>query len=400
VSTGALSIRFVGSQAEIPSGLWDACFPPPLEGRWWYETLEASGLEDQFTFAYAVIEADGTPAGIAPVFLMRVPLGLAVPDWLRPFLEGPARVLPFLADPMTLFVGSPCADEGTVGLLPGIDRRDALLALQDALEAEAARRDAAMVIWKDFSEADEGDLDWLASQRRLFRLVGFPGTMVRIPGGRKENYLKALTSARRTSLKRKLRRSAERVSIDVEVIQNPDETTLGELFALFWQTYEKAGTKFERLNRRFFEVIAGKPVSHFVVLRERGSRDILAFRLCFVLGQRIINKFIGIDYRRPRDWMLYFRLWEAALDWSCAQGATEIQSGQTGYAAKIETGHALVPLTNYCRHRSGLMHWLFGLIATRITWKTLDDDLARYLAAHPEAKPAGHRAHANASPKN
>ena len=61
MSTGALSIRFVGSQAEIPAALWDACFPPPLEGRWWYETLEASGLEDQFTFAYAVIEQDGTP---------------------------------------------------------------------------------------------------------------------------------------------------------------------------------------------------------------------------------------------------------------------------------------------------------------------------------------------------
>lgn len=388
MSTGALSIRFVGSQAEVPAALWDACFPPPLEGRWWYETLEASGLEDQFTFAYAVIEQDGTPAGIAPVFLMRVPLGLAVPDWLRPFLEGPARVLPFLADPMTLFVGSPCADEGTVGLLPGIDRRAALLTLQDALEGEAQRRDAAMIIWKDFPQEDEDDLDWLAERRRLFRLVGFPGTMVTIPNGRKEDYLKALTSARRTSLKRKLRRSAERVTIDVEVIRNPDEKTLGELFALFWQTYEKAGTKFERLNRRFFEVIAAKPVSHFVVLRERASREILAFRLCFVLGERIINKFIGIDYRRPRDWMLYFRLWEAALDWSCAQGASEIQSGQTGYAAKIETGHALVPLTNYCRHRSGVMHWLFGLIATRVSWKTLDDDLARYLAAHPEANAA------------
>jgi len=400
VSTGALSIRFVGSQAEVPAALWDACFPPPLEGRWWYETLEASGLEDQFTFAYAVIEQDGTPAGIAPVFLMRVPLGLAVPDWLRPFLEGPARVLPFLADPMTLFVGSPCADEGTVGLLPGIDRRAALLALQDALETEAKRRDAAMIIWKDFPQEDEDDLDWLAERRRLFRLVGFPGTMVTIPNGRKEDYLKALTSARRTSLKRKLRRSAERVTIDVEVIRNPDEKTLGELFALFWQTYEKAGTKFERLNRRFFEVIAGKPVSHFVVLRERASREILAFRLCFVLGERIINKFIGIDYRRPRDWMLYFRLWEAALDWSCAQGASEIQSGQTGYAAKIETGHALVPLTNYCRHRSGVMHWLFALIATRITWKTLDDDLARYLAAHPEAKAASAGARSGATLKD
>jgi hypothetical protein len=113
-----------------------------------------------------------------------------------------------------------------------------------------------------------------------------------------------------------------------------------------------------------------------------------------VLGKRIINKFIGIDYRRPRDWMLYFRLWEAALDWGCAQGATSIQSGQTGYAAKIEIGHRLVPLTNYCQHRNRLLHWVFGLFGGRVTWQSLDDDLAHFLKAHPEADAPG-RPHAD-----
>lgn len=385
----ALSIRFAASEAEIPAALWDACFSPPLEGRWWYQALEASGLEDQFTFAYAVIQEGERPIGIAPVFVMKVPLGLAVPEWLRPILAIPARTLPFLADPRTLFVGSPCAEEGTVGLLPEVDRRAALLALQDALEAEARRRDAAMIIWKDFPSDDEADLAWLAGQRRLFRLTGFPGTMIDIPRPTKDAYYASLKSSHRTSLKRKLRRSAERVDITVEVIQNPDDKALAEIFALFWQTYEKAPTKFERLTRAFFEAIAAKPVAHFVLLRERQSGDLIAFKLCFALGDRVIHKFIGIDYRRPRDWMLYFRLWDATLDWCLARGATSIQTGQTGYAAKLETGHRLVPLTNYCQHRNRFMHGLFGLIAKRIRWQTLDEDLARHLAAHPEADAAG-----------
>jgi Acetyltransferase (GNAT) domain len=389
VSGVALSVRFVASEAEIPATLWDACFPPPLEGRWWYQTLEASGLDDQFTFAYAVIHADERPVGIAPLFVMTVPLGLAVPEWLRPILSIPARTLPFLADPRTLFVGSPCGEEGTVGLLPEVDRRAALLVLQDALEAEARRRDAAMIIWKDFPQDDDEDFTSLASERRLFRLTGFPGTTIDIPGASKDAYYASLKSSHRTSLKRKLRRSAERVDILVEAIQGPDDTTLDKIFALFWQTYEKAPTKFERLNREFFAAIAAKPVSHFVLLRERQSGDLIAFKLCFALGDRVIHKFIGIDYRRPRDWMLYFRLWDATLDWCLARGATSIQTGQTGYAAKIETGHRLVPLTNYCQHRSRTMHGLFGLFAGRIRWQTLDDDLARHLAAHPEADAAG-----------
>jgi hypothetical protein len=385
----ALSIQFVASEAEIPAALWDACFPPPLEGHWWYETLEASGLDDQFTFAYAVIHADERPVGIAPLFVMTVPLGLAVPEWLRPILSIPARTLPFLADPRTLFVGSPCAEEGTLGLLPDIDRRAALLALQDALEAQAHRRDAAMIIWKDFPAEYEDDFTWLAGERRLFRLVGFPGTTIDIPKPTKDAYYASLKSSHRTSLKRKLRRSAERVDIGVEVIQHPDEKTLEEIFALFSQTYEKAPTKFERLNRRFFAAIAAKPASYFVLLRERQSCDLIAFKLCFAMGDRVIHKFIGIDYRRPRDWMLYFRLWDATLDWCLARGATSIQTGQTGYAGKIETGHRLVPLTNYCQHRSRFMHAVFALFAKRIRWQTLDDDLARHLAAHPEADAAG-----------
>ncbi|MBV9190202.1 MAG: hypothetical protein JOZ85_06945, partial [Betaproteobacteria bacterium] len=64
-------VSFTRSASDIDAALWDACFPPPLEGRWWYETLERSRLEDQFSFLYAVLRKDGTAVGIAPAFVMR-----------------------------------------------------------------------------------------------------------------------------------------------------------------------------------------------------------------------------------------------------------------------------------------------------------------------------------------
>jgi predicted N-acyltransferase len=156
------------------------------------------------------------------------------------------------------------------------------------------------------------------------------------------------------------------------------------VFGLFWQTYENASIRFERLNRRFFDLLAAEPVSHFVLLRERGSGDLVAFMLCFALGDLVINKFIGIDYARPEEWLLYFRLWEAALDWSLGRGAAAIQSGQTGYAPKIEIGHALTPMSNHARHRNWLVHRIYAAVAGAITWSTLDADLARYVKAHPD----------------
>src|SRR5256885_3667648 len=135
----------------------------------------------------------------------------------------------------------------------------------------------------------------------------------------------------RHNLKKKLRRSRERGELDSSRIQSPPQETLDEIFALFWQTYEHGKTKFERLTPAFFSAIAKEPVSHFILLRDPKTNRLVAFMLCFALGSRAINKFIGLDYAYSDDWYLYFRLWEAAVTWASSTGANELQSGQTGY---------------------------------------------------------------------
>jgi hypothetical protein len=385
MSSEGLHIRFENSVDAVPAFLWDACFAPPVEGRWWYESLESCGIEEQFQFSYAVVYDGASPVGLAPVFLMNVPIEVVMPPALLPVLRVIGRFFPSALYQRTLFVGSPCADEGTVGILPGVDHRQVLLCLQRALEAKAAEKHTSMLVWKDAPAALAADLAWLSGQCRLFSLISYPGTEVTLASARKADYFAGMKASRRHILKKKLRRSEQAVDVTVEILQDPGSAALDEIFSLFWQTFEKASTKFERLNRRFFDLIAKRSVSHFVVLRERSSGQMLAFMLCFSLGGRLINKFIGIDYRRPKEWLLYFRLWDAAVSWALTQGFTSIQSGQTGYAPKIEIGHTLVPLTNYCQHRNILMHRLYAAIGRTVGWHTLDADLARFLKAHPDA---------------
>jgi hypothetical protein len=171
-----LSVAFASSASDIDAALWESCFPPPLEGRWWYQTLEQSRLEDQFSFLYAVIRQDHVAVGIAPAFVMNFPVSLVAPDVLRPLV----RLLGRFAYPRTLFVGSPCADEGTVGLVAGVDRRSALLALQQALSAKAREIGAVLLVWKDVPPS--ADVAWLAEREGLFRVMSFPGTIVELPG--------------------------------------------------------------------------------------------------------------------------------------------------------------------------------------------------------------------------
>jgi hypothetical protein len=378
-------VEFFETASQIPKGLWDACFQPPAEGCWWYETLDQSGIKDQFTFFYGLIEHLGRPVGIAPGFVMDVPVEQVAPQEFLRLLRPVGKIVPSVLCQRTVFVGSPVLDEGRVGLVSHVNRRTALLSLQVALEKKADALRAPLIVWKDFPERSSADLNWLSHERRLFRVISFPNTIVEFPSRRKEDYFAAMTGSRRRNLKRKLRVSREHVAIGVEIVQRPDAKTLDEIFELFWQTYEKSATKFERLNRKFFDLIAEKPATIFIILREKITGEMIAFMLCFDLGERLINMFIGMDYSRPKEWMLFFRLWEAVVDLALSRGFSAIVSGRSSYEAKIEMGHTLVPLNNYCRHRNIFLHSIYRIFAQTIHWASMDKTLARYLKAHPDA---------------
>ena len=90
--------------------------------------------------------------------------------------------------------------------------------------------------------------------------------------------------------------------------------------------------------------------------------------LCFLLGNKVINKFIGLDYSIAREASLYFRLWEAAVEWTASHGIKVLQSGQTGYRFKIETGSKLEPLFNYCQNRNPLINTIYAQVSRSISW--------------------------------
>ena len=378
-------VEFLETASQIPNGLWDACFQPPAEGRWWYEALDQSGIEEQFTFLYALINHFGSPVGIAPAFFMDVPVDQVAPQQFLRLLRLVGKILPSVLSQRTLFVGSPILDEGRVGLIPHVNRREALLSLQLALEIKANELRAPLIVWKDFPESSSSDFNWLSRQRRLFRVISLPNTVVEFPSSRKEDYFAALKGTRRRKLKTKLKRSREQVTLDMEIVQRPDARTLDDIFGLFWQTYEKSATKFERLNRKFFEVIAERSATLFIILREKVTGEMIAFMLCFDLGERLTNMFIGMDYSRPKEWMLFFRLWETVVDLALSRGFSAVVSGRSSYEVKIEVGHKLIPLNNYCWHRNFFLHSIYCILAQRVDWASLDEALARFLKAHPDA---------------
>jgi hypothetical protein len=179
-------VEFFKTASQIPDDLWKACFQVPGEGGWWYEALEQSGIDDQFTFFYGLIKHLGCPVGIAPVFVMDVPVEQVAPQQFLGLLRLAGKIVPSVLCQRTLFVGSPVVEESIVGLTSDVNRRAALLSLQVALEKKANELRAPLIVWKDFPESSSADLNWLSHQRRFFRVISLPNMVVESPSHRKE----------------------------------------------------------------------------------------------------------------------------------------------------------------------------------------------------------------------
>ncbi len=387
-----LSLEWLNSESQIPQALWDSCFPSPYEGQWWYRSLECAHLEEQFTFTYGLISFNGEPIAIAPAFVMNVPIELVMPPIILPIVRLISKVIPSFLYQRTFFIGSACSDEGHIGIDPKIlkaqtvTQDDIFLCIQEAAEKQAHKYKAAMLVWKDFPKIDHQILANISKSKNLFQLISFPSSLVTLEGENTDDYINSLESSRRYQFLKKLK-TALPAPLDVSIVHLPDNQTLHKLYRLFSRTYLKGKTKFEELTPEFFEFISREKEAHFIILRHQSSQEIIAFMLCFDLKGHMINKFIGIDYDAPRDWFIYFRLWIEAVNWSYKIGAKTIQSGQTAYPAKIETGHELIQLTNFCKHRNRFMHEIYKKVASLVNWDTLDPDLAVYLKAFPEEKP-------------
>jgi predicted N-acyltransferase len=245
---------------------------------------------------------------------------------------------------------------------------------------------ATIRVWKDFSASYDTIFRKMMQDKGYFHIISYPGTSVSLPGSDKKDYIMSIKSSRRNKILKKLRQANE-VALKVEIVSSPDQLTLDAIFQLFWKTYEKGHTKFERLNRDFFEQISRFNHVHYVILRTQDTSEMVAFALCFLSQDHVINKFIGIDYERPKDWFLYFRLWDAVVEWAYSKKAKSIQSGQTSYSAKIELGNDIIPLSNFCRHFNPLINWTYKQATRFVNWDALDEDLSKFLKAYPNKKP-------------
>ncbi|RDI97920.1 GNAT family N-acetyltransferase [Dyella solisilvae] len=330
--------------------------------------LEPDALIARFVehppIGFNVMEAAGTPAFVAPFDLLTTADAEARDKVVRaPGYRWWGRLLRW----RTAFVGTTVSE---YALFPP-EAEPAALA--SALRRQLGRRQRLLIV-KDIPQAsplfDEDTADWChrfasACESQGFLLLeGQALAYVSIDFASEEEYLARLSSGRRKDIRRKLRKREE---VEVETVRCgdalfADDAVVDAYYALYENVYAQSEIHFDKLSRDFFAAVLRDAATGGVAFVYRHQGAMIGWNLCFVVGDKLIDKYVGFAYPQAREQNLYFTSWFHNLAYAREQGLKHYVAGWTDPEIKSYLG-AQFTLT---RHAIYLRNPLLRTVARRL----------------------------------
>lgn len=382
--------RHHASVCEIEEAEWNRLFPDACEDWGYFRGIELSG-SSHFSFSAVAAYKGGRLIAAAPVFRLDYRLDMTLPDGLKAVGDWLARVAPRLVKVPVLGLGSPMTEECPIGFDGSLDehcRTNAVAALVDALEEHAKAEKVKILALKDVTDRDAQWASATLDRKGFARMASLPVAVLPLPFATFEDYLRSMPSKKRSDIRKKLRGAA-----DVKVEFRDDvEDVYDEILALYRAT---------RANRKAsYEAFDEVPEDYFreVMARSGGKARALLFRLdgrlvsfCLFMVEkdRVIGKFVGMDYKVARAHNLYFLNWMTVVRYCIENGIPNLQTGQTTYAVKVRLGCKLKRSWIYFKYTGRVLGPLIRTLGPRFSFEDVDPELgelgekAVYLA--PEA---------------
>src|SRR5437867_1941446 len=286
------------------------------------ETVERA-FASQGRFHHAIV-VDRHERPVAWASLCTFPvdvLTLAGPG-LQALARGARAALPGLGSLRTLFVGMPVSlGQSHLAIAPDAEPAAVLAALDETLQAIAARERVRLVVWKEFDPAGAARLAPLLE--RGYRRAESPA-MHALDARFKDfaDYCAALKSHYRYDVRRserKFRASGLRVAQlhDAAAIRR---VYTAEVHRLYEAVVARSPVKLEVLPIEFFhELVRRLPELVSLTTIADGDR-IVAFNWGLMNGRVHHYLFCGLDYTRAPDADLYFNLMYHQLDDALRRG--------------------------------------------------------------------------------
>ncbi len=364
-----LNARILMDIGQLSAADWDAGQPGEAEGWAYYHACGGP--------VAVVMDKDGLVLG-APLFEMEYRLDTPFQGRAGDIARRLAGLLPGLMVWRLLGIGSALAERCHVAARPGLtpaQREVALDALLALLAAEARRRGARLTAFKDVAAPEADWLTPLLVARGFVSVTSLPLAVLDLTGKAGEaDYLADLSASTRKDIRRKLKSAGA-----VRVEHRP---AAGDLLERVEELYESTRANSRVRYGEFEELPKGYFASVPAALGDRarfvfywvGDR-LVAFNLLLLADDRIIDKFLGMEYPLARDHNLYVLSWLENVRLVMSSGRRRLQSGQTAYAAKLRFGSSLEPSVNLVRSHNLLLNLLLRIVSPWLGFDRHDPDL-------------------------
>lgn len=336
---------------------WNRLFPHELEGHAYLRAIEHAGLEGFGYLYFAVRDGDQLLAAV-PAFVTDYRLDTTMQGGARRVAAALAKVFPRLLRFPMLSLGSPVAERCRVGFVPEATptQRSAWLdAILTHMETVAAERKFAMLAIKD-APLCEPMWQQACPRHGLRALPGLPGATLAIRWRDVEGYLGSLGPSTRKDLRRKRRAGAGlRIEWRTSLAGIADDVQ-----RLYRETLAHAEFSFEELTPAYFEnVLREMPGRAYCVTYAEADR-LVAFNLVLQDPDRLLDKFLGMDYAAMARYNLYHVSWLENVRHCIDRGIAVYECGQGLHREKLRLGGTLAANALWYRHRNRIMDGVFA----------------------------------------
>ena len=349
--------KIIKNISEIPAEEWNKVFPSVMESYYFFKTLDESNFE-QFSFYYILVYDKDKLVGVTNCFLMEFPLDIAVTGKFRIVSNFINKAFPRFLNPRILICGLPMG-EGRIGI--AAEPHAVISAIYKGMEEISRQEKVGIIAFKDFRLSYKKTLDKCLGAD-FIRIDSLPSTDMEINFTSFDEFLKTLSNASKSGLKRKFKQIDGKVKIDSEITNKLDNSALDEIYALYLQTYNKQELGLEKLPKAFFENISkNMPLeTKFFLWRIEGR--IVAFAFCLVSGDYFIDYYLGFDYAVAHQYHLYSVRFRGLMNWCIENKMKRYEMGATSYEPKRRLGFQFIPLYIYVKHRNKFINPIFRVI--------------------------------------
>jgi predicted N-acyltransferase len=345
---------------DIDSARWDAIVGHDALPRShaYLAATEAAAVHDCQYFYPVIFDKGNTILAHACVYTITTDFAQLLPTTVQRMVRVVRRWWPRFLCALITECASPLMVGHSISVREGEDQQRLLLKITDAVSDIAYAQRSAIVIIRDFLEADRSRIDLLLAHG-FQRVSNLPLARIEVRWKSYDEYLASMRARYRKDIKRRLHRAAD-VGQQVKSIENFGEYA-GVWAAQVATVYDGAkGFKREALTADYYVQIAERLGVRSLMLAVERQGRLVAHGLVLLDDATTIAAYFGREQGKPgKEW---FVLINEVIRLGIERQSRYIQLGLGSYAAKSLVGASIEPVYIYCKSTLAPVNWLTRFI--------------------------------------